>query len=205
MNILHYAGYFSLFLIFIQIINELILLISPAKKSFWSRKYFTWKEVNKQISKIAEQIKNKNKHYGLICGTGRGGAILGSLLSYKLDLTPILSFDRKYIINGENSNLTSRCIINEVALSDADQDLKSKPVLLITPQSDPGVTLNKYKEILRESGFTGSIDKCAILKSDRSLDTNIEYFIYSYSTAQKCRKFPWEKNSPNLMDKREEV
>lgn len=201
MNILNYAGYLSLLLIILQIINQIILLFSPIKSSILFRKFFTWKEIYKFVDKIAKIIKENNDEYGMICGTGRGGGILAALLSYKLDLVPVLVLDRRYIIDKNANGRDSECIENQIILNDKYKDLLDKPVLLITPQSDPGVTLNKYKEVLKSSGFRGVIDKCAIIASERTLDVDLKYTIYKYKPNTKCRKFPWEKNNPDLMDR----
>lgn len=200
MQILNYAGYFSLLLVVLQIINQVITLFTPIKSTFFTHKYFSWKEVDRFIDKLAKQIKDSNIEYGMICGTGRGGGILAALLSYKLDLVPVLVLDRKYVIDDVNSNRTSVCIEDSVVIDDNFKDLLGKPVLLITPQSDPGVTLNVFREHLKQSGFTGSIDKCAILSSVRTLDVDLKYTLYRYQPDTKCRHFPWEKKNPDLME-----
>lgn len=200
MQILNYAGYFSLLLIILQIINQIITLLSPIKSTLFTRRYFTWKEVNRFIDKLAKQIKDSNVEYGLICGTGRGGGILAALLSYKLNLVPVLVLDRKYVIDENNGIRTSICIEDSVVINEDFTDLLDKPVLLITTQSDPGITLNKYRENLRQSGFTSDIDKCAIISSVKTVDVDLKYTLYRYQPDTKCRHFPWEKKNPDLMD-----
>ncbi len=200
MQILNYASYLSLILIILQIINQIITLLTPIKSTFFTRKYFSWKEVNRFIDKLAKQIKDSNIEYGMICGTGRGGGILAALLSYKLNLVPVLVLDRKYVIDEVNNNRSSVCIEDNVIINNNFSELLDKPVLLITPQSDPGVTLNKYRENLKRSGFIGDIDKCAILSSVRTLDVDLKYTLYKYQPDTKCRHFPWEKKNPNLME-----
>ena len=200
MNLLNFAGYFSLVLVILQIVNQLIMLFSPIKLNVFTRKFFTWKEINKFIDELAQKIQSENKDYGMICGTGRGGGILAALLSYKLNLVPVLVLDRKYIIDETNNERTSMCIENQVVLHDEYKDLYEKPILLITPQSDPGVTLNKYRKVLKDSGFKNIIDKCAIIANERTLDVDLKYVLHYYKPNTKCRKFPWEKKNPNLME-----
>ena len=199
MNILNCAGYFSLLLIFLQIINQLIILCTPIKANRFT-KYFSWREVNKFIENLSKKIREDNIEYGMICGTGRGGGILAALLSYKMNLVPVLVLDRKYVIDETNGERSSICIEQKVSLNEQFKDLLDKPVLLITPQSDPGVTLRKYKKILQDSGFTGNIDKCAIIASERTMDVDLKYTLYRYKPDTKCRKFPWEKKNPDLME-----
>lgn len=200
MNILNIAGYFSLILVVLQIANQLIMLYSPIKANIFNKKYFSWREVNRYIIKLAKKIQEDNIEYGMICGTGRGGGILAALLSYKLGLVPVLVLDRKYVIDDTNHQRSSLCIEEKVVLNNHYIELLNKPILLITPQSDPGVTLNKYRDILKQSGFCGSIDKCAIIASVRTLDVDLKYVSRRYKPDTKCRKFPWEKNNPDLME-----
>lgn len=200
MSILNFAGYFSLFLVILQIINQIIILYSPIKANIFTRKYFSWREVNRFVEKIAKRIQEDNIEYGMICGTGRGGGILAALLSYKLRLVPVLVLDRKYVIDDIKHERASLCIEQKVILDSQFQNLLKKPVLLITSRSDPGVTLNKYREILKQSGFSGTIDKCALIASERTLDVDLKYVLRRYKPDTKCRKFPWEKHNPDLME-----
>lgn len=200
MNILNIAGYFSLILVILQIVNQVIMLLSPIKANIFTRKYFSWREINRYIEKLAKKIQEDNIEYGMICGTGRGGGILAALLSYKLGLVPVLVLDRKYVIDDTNHQRSSLCIEEKVILDNHYIELLNKPILLITPQSDPGVTLNKYRDILKQSGFCGNIDKCAIIASVRTLDVDLKYVLRRYKPDTKCRKFPWEKNNPDLME-----
>lgn len=141
MSILNFAGYFSLFLVILQIINQIIILYSSIKANIFTIKYFSWREVNRFVEKIAKRIQEDNIEHGMICGTGRGGGILAALLSYKLRLVPVLVLDRKYIIDDIKHERASLCIEQKVILDSQFQNLLKKPVLLITSRSDPGVTL----------------------------------------------------------------
>lgn len=199
-NIINYAGYLSLILILLQIINEIRSLAMPLRSNLFNRKYFSWKEVYRFSNKLAAQIKANNIEYGMICGTGRGGGILAAIISYKLGLVPVLVFDRKYTIDDIEPNRSSICIQDAIHLDNRFQDLYNRPVLLITPQSDPGITLNQFKQVLINSGFQGPIDKCAIIASERTMDVDLKYCLRKYKPETKCRKFPWEKKNPDLMN-----
>ena len=116
-------------------------------------------------------------------------------------MKPILVIDREYYIDDSNNGeRSSRCYFDKVNVDKNYSEYKEKPVLLITSQSDPGITLNKYKEVLINSGFSGRIDKCALLRSSRTLDTDLKYFLHTYEPTTKCRRFPWEKKNPNKMN-----
>lgn len=62
------------------------------------------------------------------------------------------------------------CIESKIEVDGRFYDLLDKPILLITSRSDPGLTLDKYIDVLRTSGFSGRIDKCAILASKKTMD-----------------------------------
>lgn len=199
-NIVNVIGIFSFALVILQIINQLILLYSPIKNTLFTRKYFTWREIERQIKKIAKMVKESNVDYGIICGTGRGGGILGSMLSTKLNNIPVLVIDRKYV--KINNTPVIDMFVTEVEINQRYKNIKDKPVLLITSQSDPGITLEEYKRMLIKSGFK-EVHKCAILKSKKTLDVDIKYSISTYEPSTKCRKFPWTKKSKDIMEKPE--
>ena len=192
-------GFLSFVLLVLQVLNEAIALFSPIEANFLSHKYFTWRKVEKFIEKLAKKINDDHTTYGMIVATGRGGGILAALLSYKLDLTPVLVFDRQFGQDKQGSkNIV--CIESKIEVDDRFDDLLDKPILLITSRSDPGLTLDKYIDVLRASGFTGRIDKCAILASKKTID-ELKYCLEWYTPNTKVKGFPWEKKSPDLMER----
>lgn len=190
-------------LLLLQIIHEAVYFLSPVTDNIFTSKYFSWKEVEKFADKIANQIQESEVNYGLIVGTGRGGGILAALLSYRLNLKPVLIFDRKYRIMDNNGvpQLTSTCNELKIEFDESFKSLLDEPVLLVTARSQAGVTLDKYIAVLRASGFKGAIDKCPFILSDDSNDKpNAKYYIatYGYGYNKKCREFPWQKDKPDI-------
>ena len=185
-------GILSFVLLIFQLIHEVIdIIYTPLKDSIWVRKYFSWRDIERLADKMVRKIKGSGVQYGLIVGTGRGGGILAALLSYRMDLIPVLVFDRNYIIDdNRNQTLTSLCNIKAFEMNDDYLEIKKKPVLLVTSRSQAGVTLNQYIEVLRNSGFTGNIDKCPFILNNGSVDAEVKYFIAEYSDTVKCRRFP---------------
>lgn len=198
-NILALLGYILLIL---QLLHEGIYFLSlPITDNLLISKYFSWREVERFADKIAKQISAEGEHYGLIVGTGRGGGILAALMSYRLDLVPVLIFDReyKYIKQRDTEKLVSECNELKIEFNQANKDILDKPILLITARSQSGVTLDKYIEVLRNSGFTGQIDKCPFILSDDSQDKHSsKYYVATYGENRKCRRFPWEKKQPDI-------
>ena len=192
-------------LLVLQLAHEIVYFISPVTDNIFTNKYFSWKEVEKFADKISAQINNSGKKYGLIVGTGRGGGILAALLSYRLNLIPVLIFDRNYVIDdsGVGSTLTSVCNELKIEFHESYKDLLNQPVLLVTARSQAGVTLNQYIAVLRKSGFTGDIDKCPFILSDDSQDKiDAKYHVANYGYNKKCREFPWQKGKPDIYQRR---
>lgn len=198
-NIFSGLGYILLVL---QVLHEGLYFISlPITSNFLISKYFSWREVERFADKIAKKISAEGTRYGLIVGTGRGGGILAALMSYRLDLVPVLIFDReyKYVKQKDTERLVSECNELKIEFNQANKDILDKPILLITARSQNGVTLDKYIEVLRNSGFTGQIDKCPFILSDDSQDKHSsKYYVATYGDNRKCRRFPWEKEQPDI-------
>lgn len=197
-------------LIVLQVINEATILLSPIEARWFSRKFFTWRQVKKFIYKLTKKIEEeKNKtgiKYGMIVATGRGGGILVALLSYELgkiysELVPVLVLDRQLVRNENQEQEGDRAVVvieSKVELDQRYEHLKHKPILLLTSRSDPGLTLDKYREVLKASGFTGKIHKSAILANEKTRD-ELEYCLKWYAPNTKVKGFPWEKKSLDLM------
>ena len=205
-NIFSVLGYI---LLLFQIIHEALYFVSlPITDSFFVGKYFSWKEVERFADNIAKQIAEKGTQYGLIVGTGRGGGILSALMSYRLNLVPVLVFDREYKYKKykDTEILVSECNELKIEFNQSYKDLLDKPILLITARSQSGVTLDKYIEVLRNSDFTGQIDKCPFILSDDSQDKHSSrYYVATYGENKRCRRFPWEKRQPDIYKRRNKV
>lgn len=194
----------KIIIIAIFFIENLVLIydflddfIFPITKHIYNREYLSWKFTEKLVDEMVEKVRNSETKYGLIVGVGRSGGILGSLMSYRLNLKPIVVYDRNYEVDN-NGLKTAKCMLNSIEMSSDVSHLKDKPVLLVTSNVKAGVTLNKYIQVLRNSGFTGIIDKCAFMVFEGSADRNIKYYITKYNDSIHARHFPWEKNSPDI-------
>lgn len=163
-------------------------LIAPITANPFNQ-FMSWRRFNRLIKSLAKKIKSANREYGLIVAYGRGGAICAGLLSRYLDNTPVLILDRKYTNTRDKAAKFHESVI---ILDQEFAYLKNKQVLLLSQQSDPGITLKQAEMVLKNSGFT-QIHRYAILKSKKSLDTDFVECAYEYSPEKKCKKFPWEK------------
>lgn len=159
-------------------------------------KYMSWGRFNRLIKSLANKIISSHRKYDLIVAYGRGGAICAGCLSSYLGSIPILILDREYsIING---NKIANFYESQIILDKSFSYLKNGKILLLSQQSDPGITLKTAEIVLKNSGFI-NIDKYAILKSEKSTDIDLIDFAYEYSSGRNCKKFPWEK-SKNYKD-----
>lgn len=159
-------------------------------------KCFSWKQINYMVSNICEKINNDPVNFASIVGIGRGGAILASLMSYKLDAIPIFAFDRRYMIDHDNKAVVS--IVDNIILNNEFKDLLDKPVLLVSQRADPGITINTYKELLKKIGFK-NIVVCAVLVSENNTFVDIPYYYKKYDTSTRTKSFSWLYKQPNIM------
>lgn len=176
-------------------IHSLIAPITASKIS----KYMSWRRFNRLIKSLANKIINDSRKYDMIVAYGRGGAICAGCLSSYLGSIPVLVLDRKYIEIRDSK--IAKFYEPQIILDKESVHLKEGKILLLSQQSDPGITLKKAEEVLQNSGFT-NIDHYAVLKSKKSMDINFIGFAYEYSSENKCKRFPWEKikNYKNIMN-----
>lgn len=161
------------------------------------RRYYTWSEVENMVKRLAIEIKTTGCSPGLICGTGRGGGIIAALLSYQLGAVPVLVFDRLYLQTEGSLNVET--LLAEISLPSEYEYIKEKPTILVTPQSDPGITLSAYAFVLRKNGFQ-NVRKAALQKSRKSLDKDLDLFVFEYDSVSRVREFPWVKDSIDIME-----
>lgn len=189
---------FSLITLVVAILEGAVYiqsLIAPITSNKIS-KYMSWRRFNRLIKKLAKKIIDGNRSYDMIVAYGRGGAICAGCLSSHLRSIPVLILDRKYISSSEGK--LAEFYETQIVLDDKYAYLKNGRILLLSQQSDPGISLKKAEDVLRNSGFK-NIDHYAILKSQKSMDVNFIDFAYEYSSDKKCKKFPWEKEK-NYVD-----
>jgi len=180
----------SLPVLLLQGLYYLRVVFEPLSANIFS-KYMSWRKFNRLIKRLAEKIKKGGRTYSMIVAAGRGGAICAGCLSSYLGSIPVLVLDRKYIAGGNVK--TAQFYEEQVVINSQFSILKRDKILLLSQQSDPGITLTEIAKVMRESGFT-DMDQCAVLKSEKTADTGILYWAKQYAADKRCKKFPWEKN-----------
>lgn len=121
---------------------------------------FTWNKARATADTIAKELLDVNTTKGynptLIVGIGRGGAVYGSLISYRLGERPILALDRTYHHdkNGRETKYMYPFRIPKAYL---------KRVLLVAGESHTKKTLKIFSDKLYEMG-AGEIRNCVFYK-----------------------------------------
>ena len=139
----------------------------------------SWKKVEKGVIHLKEKLINSNYTPTLIVGIGRGGSIIGALLSGTLGIVPILVIDRVYEWK-DKERKESFC--EEIRISK-----NIEKVLLVAGEVHSGNTAKKYFKYFKEMGA----------KEVRMLTFMQEPFPtfqpdYSYIKTEKSDiKFPW--------------
>ena len=183
-------GLITLIVLLLEGANYMRELFSPIDNVKFG-KYMSWRRLNRLIKQLAQEITDSGNEYKMIVAPGRGGAICAGLLSCYLESIPVLILDRKYK-EGPNGIFASFYETRVEFDKDEFNKIKDEKILLLTQQSDPGITLKEMKSVLEKSGLT-NIEQCAVLKSNKSCNKDIRFCAYQYSSEKKCKKFPWEK------------
>lgn len=142
--------------------------------------FIDWKEVDKTISKLEEEIRRFNYHPDLIVGIARDGIIPAKLLNdrfSKIDLR-ILSCRRYY--SGFSNDVPNIQI-------DHFGDIHNKKILLVDDAEDNGITLRSVKEKLTSLGAAEI--KSAVLYSKARV-SNAEFIGIK---GKNFVIFPWNK------------
>jgi hypoxanthine phosphoribosyltransferase len=104
----------------------------------------TWKEVERGVLRLKEDLIKANYYPTLIVGIGRGGSIIGALLSGTLGNIPIIVIDRIYVWKDEQRE-DGFC--EEIKISK-----NIDKVLLVAGELHTGNTARKYTSYFKNMG-----------------------------------------------------
>lgn len=151
---------------------------------------FTWNKARATADTIAKELLDVNTTKGydptLIVGIGRGGAVYGSLISYRLGERPILALDRTYHHdeNGRETKYMYPFRIPKAYL---------KRVLLVAGESHTKKTLKIFADKLYEMG-AGEIKNCVFYKQllpEDQMSSDVEIHYYGISRKSDYL-MPWQ-------------
>ena len=130
--------------------------------SFFTR--FHYPVAQKEAMKLAKEIKEKGGCPDLIIGIGRGGAVFGSMLSYRLENAPLLIVDRTY-----SWSLSLDMREDGILFNFNFPDRFKKNVLVVAGEYHSGKTMAYYCSYLRSIGVK-TIRTCSFFVEDGRSD-----------------------------------
>ena len=111
--------------------------LNKERKSKYERT--SWKILENEVIKIKEKLISEQYIPSLIVGIGRGGAVVGSLLSGCLGSIPIIVIDRIY--NWDENGRKDKMLFDNINLKEYNDK-----VLLVAGELHTGNTARMYKE-----------------------------------------------------------
>ena len=123
-------------------IGTIIIWINQRRKKL--KEKISWKMVEKGVLKLKDNLLQKNYYPTLIIGIGRGGAVVGALLSGTLGNIPIIVLDRIYEWKNHvrNEDLFEKIKITK----------NIDKVLIVAGELHTGNTAKKYIEYFEQMG-----------------------------------------------------
>jgi hypoxanthine phosphoribosyltransferase len=147
----------------------------------------SWRQVEKGVKRLLEDMKNNQFIPGSIMAMGRGGAVMAGLMSNKFYLhksVPVFMVDRNYKHSEENSQPEINC--NMVNLSQLPE-----PVLLVGGINASGRSIIEYKKWLKEVGVQKV--RTAVLVESTMAKPRADYYFRRNPVDPRKLKMPWYK------------
>ncbi len=149
-------------------------------KSILSVKKVNWKKIEKGVIKLKEKLIADNYIPTLIIGIGRGGSIIGSILSGCLGRKPFIGMDIIYDWN-ENSR-------NERLLEEISVHRNLEKVLIVSGEWHSGASGKIYKQYFENLG-SKEVKTLTFVKEKYPKELIPDYF---YTVIEKPDiKLPW--------------
>ncbi len=143
-------------------------------------KRFSWKKAEKAAEKIAREMIADNFSPTLIIGIGRGGAIMGALISGCLGHRPLLVIDRKYEWKKGDR------IEDMIFKVDIPKEFLEK-VLIVAGEVHSGNTMKLYSRYVESIG--GKDVRRATFFYEEGSTINVEYI--GIKSHKKNVLMPW--------------
>ena len=167
----------------IGLIAAIIGIISFAwliHEKYFPIKRISWRNAEKGAEQICIKMAQDDFDPSLIFGIGRGGSIMGSLISGCLGHRPLLVVDRKYVWSekGRSEDLIFRVNIPNKYIQN---------VLLVAGEAHSGRTMNFYYDYFKN--LKARRIKRAVLLFETGCPTHVEY--KGMITKRKNLWLPW--------------
>ena len=151
---------------------------------------YTWKNAEKIVNQMIHNMNEDGFSPSLICGIGRGGAILGAMISGILDHRPLVVLDRVYEWTDDQR---TDYIYEELPL---EKDLDK--ILLITSEVYSGNTIRLFYQYLQKIG--GKEIKKAAFYYRKGSTEKVDYI--GIEGTKSNFRFPWMFNNKYNRDSR---
>ncbi len=182
---------FSIIIFIITVIGSLstfFYILDYLKRN----KKITWKDVTKASESLFLKMARDRYNPTVIIGIGRGGAIMGALLSGLYGHIPLIVIDRKY--TWRNGRRYDDIILK----ADFPENLLER-VLLVSGETHTGNTMRFYYNYFQESGAR-EIKKATLIYSKES----IEKVDYIGIFGKGDERLPWMLSENYVKEDRDE-
>ena len=167
--------------VFIYLFSMLGGIVSVWTIIKWVRPYrkISWRIVEKGVKKLKNDLIKSNYYPSIIIGIGRGGSIVGALISGTLGNVPIVVIDRvyKWTNDGREDGFAENIKITK----------NIEKVLLVSGELHSGNTAKKYKEYFDKMGAT----EVRILTFMKEPFPTFKPDFYYIETDNSNVRFPW--------------
>ncbi|MBN2182029.1 MAG: hypothetical protein JW715_08945 [Sedimentisphaerales bacterium] len=161
-------------------------------EKFTKRHRLSWRFAEKVVQKIAEQMIGDDFSPTLIVGIGRGGAVMGALISGALGHRPLIVIDRKYQWQDGRriDDMVQRLKIN----------IGLEAVLLVAGEVHTGNTMRLYYNYFKNLGAK-EIRRATLFYESGSTEP-VEY--KGITSSNKMLRMPWMRPKCYRRDSRSE-
>jgi len=154
------------------------------------RKALTWKEVDKDIKKLAFRVSRYRPQ--VIVGIPRGGSIVATLLSYRLQLLSdhLGSRTRSYLVHYPRSPIKYAKSGVPVIKERPDPIVADKRILVVDEGQITGVTLNAVCSKIKEAG-AAKVRTAVLYVIGKVTDKPPDYF--AHNRLSHLVGYPWKR------------
>jgi hypoxanthine phosphoribosyltransferase len=148
--------------------------------------YHSWEELNSNVATICQQMAVDDYKPDVIVGPGRGGYIMGVMLSHYFGVP----------FEGFNLALRDHVIADFPALTHILSKYKFKNILICDDLNDSGETLNMIDNVVTENSLTIAPKYCTIYdKLSSNFGKKVDYTAkeVGYDTDKDWIVFPYEE------------
>jgi hypoxanthine phosphoribosyltransferase len=145
---------------------------------------FTWRRVEKGITKLVAKMRKDNYNPDLVVGVGRSGGIIGGLIAGYLGAKPFTALNCKY----ENINKNGATVRKVTFDRDFQISSEYKKILLVEGATTAGDTPKAVLSYMQDKFDKNNEYRFAVLVREHGGNAPINYTAYE---VEKVKKLPW--------------